>query len=633
MRAKWRVALSATLIATLLTFVSSSSSPVGAEINSDNQTSWGLATLGNAVTTADSTSLGWAVEVVGNTTFVGGNFLNVTNGATSANQPYFAAFDADTGVWQSWVRPNVSSAVFSILAAPDGGVFVGGEFTTWNGVSTGPLVKIDPATGELWPGWNTRVSGTRATVRDMKIEDDGRLYIVGDFTTATVNGSSVRTGGAMRVNPSTGAIDSSWLPIVTGGDVWGVSRSRTQNRVYLAGQFTQVNASTSMGFAGVSDSGALAVTDSVLPDNGCAANANTCHWQFDVEATEFGTIWIGGVEHALRVLNESNYSLARQHYTACDPARNDNCSPGPWFGGDFQEIERVGDRIYATCHCWYDHYSDTTTIVHTQPTGTHSEIDSVAAYSVSSSQRITSFRPYLTGAAGGWGLAANPSDGCLWMTGGIQNSGAPGSQTAARNLVRLCDSAGPGPVNLPDPGPPSPTSCTAEQTGNSMRIDWTGGGNHTKTIVERRVSADSNWFWRAAPNAGTTSLTESVPNDTTVYRVSFRYSGGQTSSPIVCTSGGPAVAPTSCVAVATSSDTVNVSWSGGSNASSYLVFRSANGGGRAQAGSTGAETLNATAAPGGRYVYDVVAVSGDGSQSAPTQCGAVRTAGGSAAGN
>ncbi len=634
MRAIWRVALSAALMATLMVAVGAGSSPVGAEIDSNNETFWGLANKGDAINVADSQSLGWAVEIAGNTAFVGGNFKTVTNGSSSANQGYFAAFDADTGQWQSWFRPNVSSAVFSILAAPDGGLFVGGEFATWNGVNTGPLVKIDPNTGDLWPGWNTRVSGTRSTVRDLKIESDGRLYIVGDFSRASVNGNEIVTSGVIRANPSTGAIDTSWIPTVTGGDVWGVARSQTLNRVYLSGQFTFVNGSSSRGFAGISDSGALAVNATVLPDNGCAANLNSCHWQFDVEATEFGTVWIAGVEHALRVLDENNnYSLVRQHYTACDPARNQNCNPGPWFGGDFQEIERVGDRIYASCHCWYDHYSDTQTITHTQPTGTHSTIDSIAAYNPSTSTRITSFRPFLAGAAGGWGIAGNPSDGCIWMTGGISNSGQPGSQRNARNLVRLCDSAGPGPVNQPDPGPPAPAACTADLAGGSITIDWSGGNLHTKTIIERQISSGGNWFWRGAPNTGTTSFSESVPNDSTRYRVAFRYSAGQTSSPVLCTSGGPAVAPTSCTAVATSAVGASISWNGGSNASSYIVYRSANGGGRAQAGSAGGNSLTTSVAPGGRYVFDVVAVSGDGTQSAPTTCGAIRTAGGSASGS
>ncbi len=629
-----RIALTFTLFMSLVVGITANAEPAAAEINSVNQTSWGIATLGDAFGTADSTSLGWAIEVAGNTTFVGGNFLNVTNGSTSANQSYLAAFDADTGAWQSWFRPNLNSAVYSILDAPDGGVFVGGEFTTWNGTNTGPLVKIDPATGELWPGWSTQVSGTQATVRDLKIEADGFLYVVGDFSRASVNGSQFTTSGAMRVNPSSGAIDSSWRPRLGGGDAWGVSRSRTQNVTYITGQFTTVNGGSARGFVGVNDSGSTTVTHTVLPDNGCAANPNSCHWQFDVEATEFGTVWVGGVEHALRVLDENDgYSLVRQHYTACDPSRNDNCSPGAWFGGDFQEIERVGDRIYASCHCWYDHYSDTQTITHTVPTGSHSEIDSLAAYRVSNSTRITSFRPYMAGAAGGWGIAANPSDGCMWMTGGIQSVGEPGSQRSARNLVRLCDSGGAGPVNQPDLGAPAPATCTAAISGNSIDLDWSGGSFHTKTIIERQIESGGNWFWRAAPATGVTSFNEGVPNSSTRYRISFRYSAGQTSSPILCTSGGPVNAPASCTAVATSTRNVTISWTGNANASSYIVSGSIDGAARAQIGTTVETTASATMSAGSRSTFDVIAVGGDGTRSSATSCGVVRTARGSASGN
>ncbi len=621
------------LVASVLAIVSRPE-PSAAEINSDSETSWGLRDRGNATLIGDSTALGWALEQVDNTMYVGGNFLTVTNGSRGGDQSYLASFDADTGVWQSWFQPNVNGAVYALQAAPDGGLFVGGEFSTWNGVNTGGFVKIDPVTGDLWPGWAPRVSGARAMVVDMKIEADGQLYVVGDFGAVSSAAGSVSAADAIRMNPTTGVVDSSWTPRFSGGAIWGVARSRTQNVTYFTGQFRSVNGNTNAaGFAGVDDSAAVTIGAGIIEENNCqSADPNTCHWQFDVEATEFGDVWVAGLEHSLRVFDENNnYELKNFHYTACDPSRNNNCSPGDWFGGDFQEIERVGDRIYTSCHCWFDHYSDTQTIVHTEPTGRHSTIDSLAAYSASNTNRIESFRPVLSGRAGAWAIHVNPSDGCLWATGGFSTYGPIGSQTVARDLIRLCDEAGPGPTAQPDPGPPGPTSCDAEQSGSTMTIAWPAGSNVEKVVVERRINAGGTFFWRAAPAGDTTTFSESVPNNSTVYRIAFSYFSGQRSSYVTCSSGPPEPAA-SCSARVLGSTRVEVSWVSGANSSSFRIYRSENGGARVEDGSIGGTEFSSAVVGGNRYTYDVVAISGDGMTSAATSCGTVRVSKGSASG-
>lgn len=567
--------------------------------------------------------------------FVGGNFLTVHNGSRGGTQNYLASFDADTGVWQSWFRPEVNGAVYSLQASPDGGLFVGGEFSRWNGQSTGGLVKIDPTTGELWPGWVPTVTGGRALVFDMKIEADGQLYVVGEFTAVSSAAGAVAAGGAIRMNPASGAVDGSWTPRLAGGAAWGISRSRTLGVTYLVGQFRSVNGDTSAeGFVGVSDTGAVTVSASIIEENNCAAgNLATCHWMYDVEATEFGNVWVAGIEHSLRVFDEADgYSLIRHHYTACNPELNAICSPGAWFGGDYQEIERVGDRIYASCHCWNDHYSDDKTIIHTEPTGTHSTVDSLAAYDPSSTDRVASFRPYLSGRAGAWAIHGNTSDGCLWATGGFTSSGQPQATSAARDLIRLCDEGGAGPVAQPDPGPPGPASCTATLSGSTMSLEWPKGNGVTKTIIERQVTSGGSFFWRAAPSGDTTTFSEAVPNSTTLYRISFTYYAGQQSAPVICGSGGPPQPATSCVAVATSTDRIEVSWTAGANAANYRVYRSENRGATTEHGSVASTSFVGAATAGRHYTYAVAAVGVNGEASAATPCGSVRMSQGFATG-
>ena len=627
----WPVLLGALLINSVLSTVLIDAA--GAEIDSDKQTYWGTQTFGASETVAGWDALTWAIEQVDNTMYVGGNFLEVTNGSQVESQPYLAAFDADTGAWQSWFRPDVGNAVLALAASPDGGLFVGGEIDTWNGSTIGALQKIDPATGDPWPGWTVRAYGGTSVVRDIKLEADGWLYVVGGFTSVSQSGNPQPANGAFRVDPVSGAIDSNWKPDLQGGSAWGVARSETANITYIAGRFTSVNGDVdNRGFVGVDDSGLAVVDRAVVPYNGCTVS-NYCSRMYDVEATSDGTVWVGGVEHTLYVLDEANnYDMVMQHYTGCDPSINAVCLPANWYGGEFQEIEEVGDRVYATCHCWYDHFSDTTLISHTQPHGNHTTVDSVAAYDPATGERIESFRPYLTGDAGGFAIHGNPSDGCLWLGGGFNSYGAPGgSQPAARDLVRICDEAGPGPTAQPDPPPPALAECTNTLAGPDVTVAWTTGVPGLDSVVIERQINGGNWYWRTRVDAPVDSWTEPAPaNSLTAYRVKARYAVGQQSAPIDCS---PPVdltpnltAPTVC---STSTDGSNalITWDEGTDVTSYVVYRSVNAGNNywrgkvdVAAGDGPDFTFTDPIFVGATFSYQVVAKGANGTSTTPVVC-------------
>lgn len=601
--------------------------PAGAEITSTSATSWGLATAGPSRTIEQWDALGWAVEQVGNTVFVGGRFLDVTNGSTTARQPHFAAFDADTGQWQSWFTPQVQSPVLALQASPDGGLFVGGEIDSWNGQTIGALQKIDPRTGATWPGWTTRVYGGNSAVQDLHLGDDGWLYVVGNFTTASRAGLPEAATGAVRIDPTTGAIDAGWKPVISAsGSVWGVTTSEVSDLVYLSGSFLSVNGLAGTGgFVGLDATASVVVGRSVVPFNGCTTVSNTyCVTMFDVEATAAGTLFVGGVEHALYVLDELNgFSLVKQHYTACNPNLNAVCQPSNWYGGEFQELEEAGDRVYAVCHCWYDYYSDSTLIRHTQPHGVHSTVSSISAIDTATGERIPSFRPYLTGDAGGWALHVNPADGCLWAAGGFDSVGPVGARRSARDLVRLCDEAGPGPAAVPDTPPPTPASCTTSLGGATATVSWPTQNGLDSVIVERQVN-NGTWNWRG--RVTTPTFSEPVTaNALTTYRVKYRFTAGQISDPVVCS---PPIdlrvilePPASCTATLTA-NTVTIGWTPGAGAASHVIHRSADGGTSTWRGRIDlpASTYSETVATGPLYQYVVRTRSASGTLSAPTPC-------------
>ncbi len=610
-------------------------SPAFAELTSTPQTSWGVQTKGASNTIAQWDALTWAVDQVDSTIFIGGNYLEVTNGDQVHSQAYLAAFDADTGRWQSWFRPQVGDAVFALQPTPDGGLLVGGEMGQWNGVTRGALVKIDPKTGDLWPGWNTRAFGGPSVIRDLSLEADGYVYAVGNFTTVTSGNGPMAAGGAFRFDPITGAIDTNWLPSLENGTGWGVSRSKTQAVTYIAGFFQSVDGdTTAQGFVGIDDAGSITANRDAIPFNGCS-NWSYCSQLYDVEATEFGDLWVGGVEHALYVVDEGDGSLIKMHYSGCDPSKNVDCQPNNWYGGEFQELERVGNRIYATCHCWYDLFSADEVMAHARPEDTpntvHSTVDALMAFDVVSAERINSFRPYLTGTSGGFGMHVNPDDGCLWATGGFQSYGQPGgAQPPARDVVRICDSAGPTPHTTPVAAPPAPELCSVALVDPAdpslgASVTWTNAPTSVGTIIYRSVDGGGS-YWRGRVNPPLPSEFVEVPAVNTVssYSVLHVYPAGQRSAPAPCGSVDlmpQLVPPSSCLALVDAGGVPSLSWDAGNDAAAFIIRRSVDGGPSYWRGRTSETTFTgATLTPGRSYDYTVTSQAADGSTAGPVPC-------------
>lgn len=606
--------------------------PASAELAPPQATAWGLATEGDTDNLDRWDALGWATEQVGGMMLVGGKFLEVTNGSQAVDQPWIAAFDAGSGQVLPWWRPASGGAVLAIENSNDGGVFIGGEMNTWNGQQLGALVKIDPETGDAWPGFTSRVFGGNSVVRDIRLEADGWLYVVGNFTTASDGGNPQAVQGAIRMNPTTGVIDWDWLPAVEGGGVWGVSVSPNRPEVYLAGWFESVEGlSNTDGFVGVSSTDGSVLRDrSSVPYNTCVDLCSSYFRLYDVIATEFGQVWLVGEQHALFIFDETDLTLDRMHWTGCDLSQQPDCVRR---GGEFQELERSGNRIYGSGHFWGSHRSDTDVLIHTlQPqiatqTGEGTgRVSAVAAYDASTGIRDQSFDPHMSGDAGGFGLAV-ASDGCLWVTGGIDQVGEIGSQVAARDLVRLCDEAGPGPDPQPNPTAPAPASCSATVNGTTVAVAWTVPTFATDVVVYRAIDEGSA-FWRGRVAAPGTSFSETaVDGSVNTYEVRAKYPTGTFSQPALCE---PAIdltapvaddvaAPATCSAVNVGTE-ASLSWTASPGATDYRVFRSVDGAASFWRGLTSTTTFDDTLRSGGPHDYTVEARGASGVWSASTAC-------------
>jgi len=591
------------------------SDPSSAEVEAKQRSSWGLATFGESRVIANFSALGWAVEDVNGTVFAGGNFLDVTNGARTERQPYLAAFDAAGGVWKPGFAPEVGGPVLALKESPDGGLFVGGEMGDWNGTQRGALVKIDPATGEVWPGWETRVFGGTSVIRDLSLGPDGWLYAAGTFTTASDNGTPRPVSSVVRMDPLTGDIDWSWLP-KTNGRLWGVAASHTESTVYIVG-WKDIKAGKQVVGVDSNDADKLTWT-------GFKMNYPCCQNMYDVETTENGRVFVAGEQHGLYVYNENdNMKVIAAHATSYDSRFQ---ASSVRRGGDYQDLERIGDRVYASCHCWGSHssrldgglvnYSSNLANVE----GTHTGlVNAVIAYDVLTGERDQSFNPRMAGDIGGWGVT-QASDGCLWVAGGFNAVGQPGNQTAARDLVRLCD---PGVV---DPGPVvevpvAPASCSATISGSTVTVNWDEADGAVDYVIYRTVNNGSR-SWRG--RTSDTSFVDLNRDATLVYSVASRNARRVKSDATECSAEviiDPVVAleaPANCVATIDGAN-VDIEWDDADGAVDYVIYRSVDGGQQYWRGRV-AVTSFTDSNRDAQLTYYVSSKSADGRRSERVEC-------------
>ena len=473
---RWtRVLAALTIAATALAVVAASPLPAGAVLDPAATTSWGVTgNMTGTQTDAIRTEV-FATEQIGNIVYMGGRFTAATNGATTEPQAALAAFDATTGDFISSWRPTLDGAVYALEASPDGTrLFVGGDFSTINGTATGGLVALDPATGAIDTTWAGRIGGYNL-VRSLDI-GHGYLYVAGGFTSMSSGSQGQAAYRAGRFDLGTGMIDTSWVPVIQGGSVWGIAASPTADRVYVAGYFNAANfAFANNGFAALSSLTGDNATG-VLPISPNTATVSR-RYLYDVEVAG-GFVWIVGSEHFVQVLNESDLSIHKFHMS----------QPGT---GDFQDLEVVGNTVYAGCHCRGGSYLETADSpipwgnwIPRPPRVNTGAMSWVTAFDATTGLRDASFNPQITSAGPGiWAIHGSP-DGCVWFAGDITSSGG---QTQY-GMTRLCKE-GENPVDLERPT--TPGKPQAQSVGvDSASFVWSSS-NDNFGVVGYRIYAET----------------------------------------------------------------------------------------------------------------------------------------------
>lgn len=191
---------------------------------------------------------GYASLVVGEVAYIGGEFstLRSPDGSTVVPRQNLVAVNVRTGEPIDTFTANTNGSVRA-LATDGTRLFIGGQFTSVNGVSRQRVAALDPLTGAVDTAWSANAS---SNVYALAV-GGGKLFIGGSFSTLK---STTRTRvGAVSL--SSGALDS-YAPVLD-ATVLALAVKSDGSRVYLGGDFTTVNAVARPYLAVTSGSGSL----------------------------------------------------------------------------------------------------------------------------------------------------------------------------------------------------------------------------------------------------------------------------------------------------------------------------------------------------------------------------------------
>ncbi|RFA14645.1 cell surface protein [Subtercola boreus] len=207
----------------------------------------------DALPTPQINGVVWSQTIIGNTVFVGGNFTTAqpagaAAGVNTVSRTYLLSYNLTTGVLNTGFAPVLNGQVKAVTGSPDGTrLYVGGAFTTVNGVNRYRVTALDPSTGAVVTSW---APGTNSTVSAI-VATPTAVYLGGTFSSI---GKDVRNKvGAVTASNGT---NLAWDPNAAGGDVTALTISPDRTKVVVGGSFTSLGGYTNPGYG-------LASTDAV----------------------------------------------------------------------------------------------------------------------------------------------------------------------------------------------------------------------------------------------------------------------------------------------------------------------------------------------------------------------------------
>src|ERR1039457_1995529 len=145
----------------------------------------------------------FSITQVGSWMVAGGSFTRASQHGSSTATPNtgIVAFDQSTGALDTGFAPTLNGPVSVVIAVPTPNtVYVGGQFSTVNGVKSKGITLLNLSNGSIVSGFVPPV--LNGIVESMRLSG-GRLYITGTFTLT----GNVTHDGLATLNPTTGALD------------------------------------------------------------------------------------------------------------------------------------------------------------------------------------------------------------------------------------------------------------------------------------------------------------------------------------------------------------------------------------------------------------------------------------------
>jgi hypothetical protein len=178
---------------------------------------------------------------VGQTMYAGGSFSSVSTASGVSPGGTFArsnlvAFNPGTGVISAYA-PSVNGAVWA-LATDGTSLYIGGTFTTVNGIARRALAKLNPATGAVDTAFNAGFTSGRVT--DAAVVG-GRLIVGGTFPgkLRAINLATGANTGYIKLGIS-GTVADNAGPV----QVYRFAVNPAGTRVVAVGNFTTVAGQT-----------------------------------------------------------------------------------------------------------------------------------------------------------------------------------------------------------------------------------------------------------------------------------------------------------------------------------------------------------------------------------------------------
>jgi hypothetical protein len=189
-----------------------------------------------------------AVALSGDAVYAVGSFTHAYHNGLSANRANVMATSASTGALLPFVA-DTNGPVYAV--ATDGtSVYIGGDFTSVNGVARNRLARLDRTTGAVVTGFN---AGAGGIVRDLLVVG-GTLYVGGEFNLL----DNATRHHAAAINTTNGGLVTSFDPNVN-GKVLALEISPDHTRLYLGGAFTALGTDARLNLAAVNPASGAAL--------------------------------------------------------------------------------------------------------------------------------------------------------------------------------------------------------------------------------------------------------------------------------------------------------------------------------------------------------------------------------------